>query len=154
MKTPHPPQLLLVLCCCFLLLAGCAASGSSGKWQVNTDVQHAFEAGTLLPDHTYYYIGSIAAPESVIAIDNQFTLRTKVWAQVDMTQERLNSWLQWYKTDDLRVCDFFGGVILTPDGKRAGIWYSVNLFNTIEMPEPGVLVVYQPTSFSGSRCGM
>ena len=154
MKTQHPLQRLSVLCCCLLLLAGCGARLPTGQWQGNTEARHSFEAGTLFPDHTYYYLGSIAGPESVIAIDNRYTLRSKVWAQVDMTQERMNSWLQWYKTDNSRVCDFFGGVILTPDGRRAGMWYSVNLLNTVEMPEPGVLVIYQPTSFSGSKCGM
>ncbi len=136
-----------------ILLAGCAAKVPSGKWEVTPGVQQAFEAGTILPHHTYYYLGSSSAPDSVIAIDNHYTLRTKVWAQVDLTKERLNGWLNWYRTEPARDCEYYGGVILTPDGKQAGVWYSQNIINIIQMPEPGVLVVYQPHSVSLETCG-
>jgi hypothetical protein len=143
--------LFLILGCTFW--AGCAATVPGGKWEVDSGVQQAFEAGTVFPDYTYYYLGSSAAPGSIIAIDNRFTLRTRVWAQVDMTEEMLNGWLQWYKTEQITGCDYYGGVILTPDGQQAGLWYSQNIINIIRMPEPGVVEVYQPHTISGATCG-
>ena len=47
---------------------------------------------------------------------------------------------------------FRGGVILTPDGQQAGVWYSPNIINLVQMPEPGVLVVFQPRSPGLSGC--
>jgi hypothetical protein len=143
----------LLICGALFLLAGCAANVPSGKWQVDQSVKRSFEAGTVLPDHTYYYLGSLAAPDSVIAVDNRFVLRTKVWAQVDISQKMLNGWLGWLNTKNYGVCAYYGGVILTPEGEYAGIWYSQNTINTIRTPEPGVLVVFQPTTFSGRTCG-
>ena len=137
-----------------VVLNGCAASQPAGKWEIEPEVQLLFESGTVLPDHTYYYLGSYAAPNSIIAISNQFTLRTRVWAQVDLTWDMLNGWLQWYRTEHYPPgCEYQGGVILTPDGQQAGLWYSQNIVNIIRMPEPGVLEVYQPHSISGRTCG-
>lgn len=117
-------------------------------------MQQLFESGTLLPDHTYYYLGSYTAPNTIIAISNQFTLRTRVWAQVDLTGEMLNGWLQWYRTEHYGPgCEYRGGVIRTPDGRQAGVWYSQNSINLIFMPEPGVLEVYQPRTIGGGTCG-
>lgn len=137
-----------------VVLNGCAASQPGGKWEIEPEVQLLFESGTVLPDHTYYYLGSYTAPDSIIAISNQFTLRTRVWAQVDLTGDMLNGWLQWYRTEHYGPgCEYRGGVILTPDGRQAGLWYSRNIINIIRMPEPGVLEVYQPHSISGRTCG-
>jgi hypothetical protein len=143
--------LLLFLVCTFL--AGCAAKVPGGKWEVDLSVQQAFESGTVFPDHTYYYLGSVSAPGSIIAINNRIALRTRVWAQVEMNEEILNGWLNWYRTEKTTGCEYYGGVILTPDGQQAGLWYSQNIINIIRMPEPGVIEVYQPHSISGATCG-
>lgn len=137
----------------FTFLAGCAVNVPGGQWQVDRGVQRAFETGKVFPGHTYYYLGSISGPNSIIAIDNRFTLRTRVWAQVDITEQMLSGWMNWNKTNYAMGCDFSGGVILTPDGQQAGRWYSQNDINIIEMPEPGVLEVFQPHTVSGAVCG-
>lgn len=146
-------RFLLLTLVCSLYIGGCTAHVPSGKWEVDTGVKQAFEAGTVFPDHTYYYLGSITAPDSIIAISNQYSLRTRVWAQIDMSEKVLNGWLSWYRTEYYGPCEYRGGVILTPDGRQAGFWYSQNIINIIEMPEPGVLVVFQPTSLGWSKCG-
>lgn len=144
--------LLLMVGCTFL--AGCAAGVPTGKWEMDAGVQQAFEKGTVLQDHTYYYLGSFAAPDAVIAVNNHFTLRTRIWAQVDMTEQILKGWLSMYRTEYSGLCsDHYGGVILSPDGQQAGIWYSPNIVNIVEMPEPGVLVVFKPHTPWGVECG-
>ncbi len=154
MQQPNPLTTLRVILSCLILLSGCAPQVPAGKWETDPNVKKSFEAGTLLPAHTYYYLGSYAAPDSVIAIDNRYTLRTRVWAQADLTPAMLNGWLNWYRTDNFGWnCPYYGGVILTPDGQQVGIWYSPNIRNIIRMPEPGVLEVYQPSSLTGRRCG-
>ena len=154
MQLPNPLTTLHVILSCLIMLSGCAPQAPAGRWETDTNVKKSFEAGTLLPAHTYYYLGSITAPDSVIAIDNRFTLRTQVWAQADITAAMLNGWLNWYRTDNFGWnCPYYGGVILTPDGQQAGIWYSPNIRNIIRMPEPGVLEVYQPSSLTVRRCG-
>lgn len=141
----------LTVCC---VSAGCTATQPSGQWLIEPEAGHLFESGTVLPHHTYYYLGSITAPDSIIAIDDRFILRTRVWAQVALSQAMLNGWLQWYRTEHYPSgCQYRGGVIITPDGQRAGFWYSQNIINIVRSPEAGVIEVYQPHAVSGLTCG-
>jgi len=146
----HP----IVLAILAAVLAGCAGGPPSGRWLIEPEAQSLFESGTVLPDHAYYYLGSSTAPDSIIAIDHQFTLRTRVWAQIDLTAATLNGWLQWYRTEHHPPgCAYRGGVILAPDGQRAGFWYSRNTINLVYQPEPGIIEVYQPHAAAGLTCG-
>lgn len=143
----------VVIC---LMTAGCAGDKSSppeGQWLEEEAIQKTIEAGTLFPDHTYYYLGSITAPDSFIAIDNHWQLRTRVWAEVAMSPKRLAGWLQWYRNEHYGACDYRGGRILAPDGSLVGYWYSQNPINKVYMPEPGVIEVYKPHSVGGQVCG-
>lgn len=149
----YPRIVLFLPLFVIFVLTGCVGTVPAGKWQVDEEVRQAFVSGVILPEHSYYYLGSVTAPDSIIAIDNHFTLRTKVWAQADFSREMFDAWLNWYRTEKFTACPYYGGVILTPDGKRAGVWYSPNIFNIIQMPEPGVIVVFQPYSYAGKRCG-
>ncbi|MCL2457381.1 MAG: hypothetical protein FWF31_00740 [Desulfobulbus sp.] len=145
---------LIALAAVAVFLAGCAGGPPAGQWTTDSRAQDLFESGVVLPDHAYYYIGSFAMPDSVIAIDRRFTLRTRVWAETDMTEAKLNGWLHMFRTENYpAACIYRGGVILTPDGRRAGYWYSRNIYNIIYMPEEGVLEVYRPHADAGRVCG-
>ncbi|MGD9950295.1 MAG: hypothetical protein AB7U29_17725 [Desulfobulbus sp.] len=153
MKIKHL-WLSLMLC---LLITGCVGntpSSPKGQWLEEDAIQKIIENGTVFPGHTYYYLGSITAPDSFIAIDNRWQLRTRVWAEVAMSPKRLAGWLQWYRTEDYYGgCEYRAGRILAPDGSPVGYWYSQNPINNIYMPEPGVIEVYKPHNIGGQVCG-
>lgn len=139
-----------------LLSGGCAGFDSSrpqGQWLEDEEIQQKIESGVLFPGHTYYYLGSITAPDSFIAIDNHWRLRTRAWAEVKMSPQRLAGWLQWYSSEQYGACEYRGGRILDPDGRQAGYWYSQNRFNIIYSPEVEVLEVYKPHAGGGRVCG-
>jgi len=144
---------IIVLC---LLIAGCSMYSDqqpTGQWLEDEEIQKVIEKGTLFPNHTYYYLGSISAPDSFIAIDNRWQLRTRVWAEVAMTPQRLNDWLQRLRSEEYGVCEYRAGRILAPDGRPVGYWYSQNPLNTIYMPANGVIEVYKPHDVGGVVCG-
>ena len=152
--SPLPCRLLFPALLLALLLGGCTAGVPGGAWVTDPQVRQLFESGTLLANHTYYYLGSFGAPDSIIAIDNRFTLRSRVWARAEVDQRMLDGWLQWYRTEHFPSgCELRGGRILTPDGRQAGVWYSQNIVNIVRMPEPGVIEVFQPHSPAGHTCG-
>jgi hypothetical protein len=149
------------ICCvcrvlCLLLaigsLSGCVQSGPVGKWQKSGEAARVFESKTILQDHTYYFRGSEARPDAIIAIDNRYTLQTKVWAKIDMTQKILDDWIFWFNVHPSIVCPYVGGDIITPGGDTAGIWYSDQLVSVVKTLEPGVIQVYPPYSRPGSAC--
>jgi hypothetical protein len=153
LSSPLPALSLFLLSCALLFITGCTAKMPTGAWKVDREAQQTFETATVLPDHTYYYLGSSGAPTSVIAISNEFHLRTKVWAQIEISEKILRGWRQWHAARGTSSCSYYGGVIRTPDGRQAGVWYSQNVINTVRMPEPGVLEIFQPVSTSGRECG-
>ena len=153
MKQPSAYLTHCLACSLFLLLFGCAAGLPSGQWSVDDHVRQAFEAGYIFPGHTYFYLGSATAPEAIIAVNNRYMLQSRFWERIDISQEQLDRWRQFYRTDNSRPCDFWGGVILAPDGQPAGFWYAQDLYTVVEMPEPGVLRIHQPTSPWGGKCG-
>lgn len=147
----------LLMCCVMpllVLLTGCTSMVPTGQWQSDPSVASWFAAGRVLPGYAYYYLGSSTAPDSIIAIDPRYTLRSRVWARIDLDEQILNGWLQWYRSvQPPPGCEFQGGVIATPAGEPAGYWYSRNPINIVHMPEPGVLEVFQPHTLGGGACG-
>jgi len=140
----------------FLFANANAANTQYGKWKTDPVVKEQVETGKVLPGHTYYYTGSINGPDCFIALDNHYTLRdSKVWAKADeMSDKIMQGWLQSLRQErGERSLHVKGGDILTPDGKKAGIWYSHYSINVIEMPKPGELVIYQPHPVGGGVTG-
>lgn len=152
MRILHVFFLVLVSFALLTFFSGCAQNGASGKWVTSSNVERLFETKTVLPDHTYYYRGNERTPESIIAIDNTYTLQTKVWTRVAISQKILDGWIYWINTRTNLTCPYRGGTILTPDGQKAGIWYSRKLITTVKVPESGVIQVYPPFSIQGSEC--
>lgn len=149
-RSPYLSALFLVALA--LLLSSCARPQyPSGEWVSSMKVADAFEDAWVFQDHTYYYVGSIAKPDGVIAIDNRYRLRdNNVWAKVDVDASTLREWQHWWRADTFHHCRYLGGVIRTPDGRQAGYWYSPFRNNIVQMPEEGVLLIYRPRSVSGA----
>jgi hypothetical protein len=151
--------LLLILTATFFAASGYAEHtplhAPMGQMKADPDAKKAFEEGKVVPDYTYYYIGSIGQPDSVIGITKPYTLRdAKVWSKVlDMSDKVLRGWLQAWKNDGHALGDMHGGVLLDPDGKKAGIWYSHFPGSAVRMPKPGMLEVFQPHPLIGNPPG-
>ena len=143
---------LFVVVTLSLFFSSCARPQyPAGEWVSSLKVAGAFEQAWVFRDHTYYYVGSIAKPDGVIAIDNRYRLRdNNVWAKVDMDESTLNEWQHWWRADTFHHCRYLGGIILTPDGRQAGYWYSPFRSNIVQMPEEGVLLIYRPRSATGA----
>ena len=151
-----PLLYILFFCSCVALLASCAqhkANVPKGQWVEQEDVLEIIESGVLFSGYNYYYLGSITAPNSFIALDDRFQLRSRAWAQVTMTSKRMAGWLQAYAQEMSGSCSYRAGHIFTPDGTLVGYWYSQNELNNVYMPEPGVLEIYQPHTVGGMVCG-
>jgi len=127
-----------------------------GEMKADATAKTAFETGKALADYTYYFAGgSIIEPDSIIALKKGVTLRdAKVWSKVeDMGDRIIRTWLQAWKEDGHNLSDMNGGIILDPDGKQVGIWYSHYPGGAVMMPLPGVFDVFTPQPPLGRRPG-
>jgi len=86
----------LIISAVFLFSNANAANAQYGNWKQDPVVKQQVETGKVLPNHTYYYTGSINGPDCFIALDNHYTLRdSNVWAKADeMSDKVMKGWLQ------------------------------------------------------------
>ncbi len=83
-----------------------------------------FENYEILSDHQYYFSGSESRPRAVIGVQKAYTLQSKLWRPVDLTSERIRSWLNFSNLKSKYFLRNNGSDILTEDGRKIGIWYA------------------------------
>ncbi len=133
-----------------LMLGSCvAAMSGSGGLKRRLEVEQLFDSGTLLPNYSYYSEGPPVEPEAIIAISNKFQLQTKLWVKRDWTAKELAESVRWIRLSEFGLCRADAGVLLAPDGKEIGIWFSKKNSTVIRQPAPGVVEVY-PFVYQGT----
>ena len=127
-------------------VSGCARYQNFGTLAPSQDVTRAFETATILPDHTYYYTGPEAKPDAIMALAKSFTLANKrnFWIKLDITKEQLQSWNLIIQNETRIKFPYTGYQIITPDGRRAGVWYSPYGHTVVKTPEQQSIIVYTP----------
>ncbi|MCL7487167.1 MAG: hypothetical protein M8357_03190 [Desulfobulbaceae bacterium] len=133
----------IIILFCFLA-SGCAISSNQGRMVRSGEVDQLIESAAVLPDHTYYYTGPGAEPDAIVALDNRFTLQSKYWVRVDDVAEQLKRW-DLLLDNDTRMRNIYEGFwIMTPDGRRAGIWYSQYDQGFVRFPDESTIILYTP----------
>ncbi len=140
----------LPLCCATswflvmaLLLGGCATmSVSRGRLERRLAVEHLFESGTILEDYTYYTDGSPNNPDAIIALSNAYRLQSGIWIRRDWDASELSQVVNWMQIEEIGLCSTDGGILVAPDGREIGVWYSKKNLSIIREPSPFVVQVY------------
>ncbi len=149
-KKRGSPVYRAVLLCTVFIFSGCVSHiAASGGAQKRMAVEELFDSGTIVPDHSYYTDGPENDPVAIIALSNAYQLRSELWSQREMTTEKLSKAAFWMRVDEVGFCTTSGGVLLAPDGKEIGFWFSKRDATIIREPEPGVVEIY-PFSYAGS----
>jgi hypothetical protein len=111
---------LLVL---LAFLMGCG--GTYGRFSYDEAVDDTFEQLTVLPDHQYYFSGPDSYPDVIIAIDNKYSLASRLWKPIEMTEAQLKKWV-FYPSRRAQYYPYtYGRQILDDQGDRIGVWYSL-----------------------------
>ena len=136
-----------IIVCLFiavLTLGGCA--GNFGHLQPSSAVTAIFKSNKILPNHKYYYSGPDGWPDAIIALDDRFTLVSDQWTAFEPSPERLKHLMEFAQSHYGTNTHHFpyGYAILTPDGRRVGVWYSIWDWTTIEMRSNHEVDIYPP----------
>lgn len=125
------------------LLCSCATSGNSyGKLQASHDVTELFEKAQVLPDHMYYFSGLQGVPDAIIGIRPNYSLRARLWQEVDFSRFTLHKWI--YRMNYVHLVTPQGAWILGPDGNRIGIWFSAQKQTAVRLDRENRLVIAPP----------
>ncbi len=125
----------------FLIFAGCATSGT-GRLQSSPEVTEVFQRNQILSNHQYYISGSQIVPFGIIAIDNNYQLRTKRWRPIDMDSTSLNQLI--YRMDQVYSLNPKGAWILDNEGNRLGVWFSSQYQTVVRRDKNNRIVVVDP----------
>lgn len=137
-------SVILVVLSASVVLWGCTgidgkeSSVRYGKIRPDNDVRRAFESYVVKPDHTYYISGVESHPNAIIAIDNRYTLESKLWKKrvfvhddepspfVKVKETSLKYYVNGMK---VKVAQFnillTGFHIYDNEGNDIGDWYSI-----------------------------
>ncbi len=136
-----------------LFLSGCIATScpNCGRLMTNLQVDMQFESLQILPDHHYYYNGEIVEPDTVVAIHKDYTLEEGFWTKINLTHKQLKEWMWMFSTvegvwdeDDRITIDYQGSIILNPQGRKVGFYYSKYTNTFIRFPSPGTITIDPP----------
>ena len=131
-----------------LTLSGCAGCQDCGSIRLNFEVSRFFLDEQIDPDLNYYINGQPTHPWAIIGIHRDYTLEGRNWSPVDMTPEQLANWMNRIRTRGMQAIanygTFRGFDILSPDGDRVGIWYSVYDWGSIRFPGDNVVRISAP----------
>ena len=124
-----------------LTFAGCSTP-ISGRLQSNPAVTEMFQTGRILPDHQYFVSGFQRIPYGIIAVDNQYQLRSSRWKPIDMDPTSMNQML--YRMEQVYSLKPRGAWILDHEGNRLGVWYSSQYQTTVKRQKDNQIVVVNP----------
>ncbi len=127
-----------------LSLYGC--TGHYGRLQPSSAVTAIFKADRVMPGHKYYYTGPDGWPDAIIAVEEGFTLVSDMWTAFDPSPQRLRNLTDYAQTHYGMNARYFpyGYIILAPDGRKIGVWYSIWDWTTVEMRSEHEVVIYPP----------
>ncbi len=129
-----------------ILLNGCVAN--YGSLRPDGEVTRLFKTYQVQTEYQYYFSGPQSRPHAIMGIHRSYTLNSKLWKAVDISEEQLKSWVSSRMYGRLGISPK-GYYIVDPDGKRIGIWYSMWDTTTVKIVGPGQVSVATPDLYSG-----
>jgi len=124
-----------------IIFAGCAAP-ISGRLQSSPEATELFKSSQILSNHQYYVSGFQRIPYAIIAVDNNYQLRTGHWKPIDMDSTSLKQLI--YRMEHVYSLNPRGAWILDPEDNRLGAWYSSQYQTTVKREKGNRIVVVNP----------
>jgi len=125
----------------FFLLCSCANS-NYGKLEATQESTKIFDNYQILSDHSYYYSGLHGVPDAIVGIHSSYSLKSKMWQQVDFSSLLLRKWVD--RMSYVHAVTPRGAWILGPDGNRIGVWYSARHQTTVRVEQGNRVVIVPP----------
>ena len=139
--------LFLFISLAFIASVSSAAStkGTMGTWKVDPAGKKNFEQEKVVQGYTYYFVGPVENPDSVMMISDKYKLHeSKFWAKkLDMADHVLREWNQAWKQND-SLSSKNSGTIVDPKGNIVGYWMSDYPGGAVKVLDNGEIEVFQP----------
>jgi len=147
---------LLTVIISLFVLAGCATGGNLGKTERNRDLDNMFLNYRVLPYHKYFTTGGYDAPTAILAIHSDYDLDNSgnLWVPIpNVDPAQIKKWVDTIAPEQnyRGTNSYFAAYILDPNGKRVGVWYSIDPNATVKFLGENKILVNTPSSRPGHR---
>ncbi len=136
----------------FLLSGYAAAAGIYGTLDRDRDLDNAFRNYEVLTDYNFYTSGGYDVPNAILLIHKDYEMDNpgNLWVPIPYVDyEQMRKWVSVISSeqDFNRTGDYYAAYILDQNGKRVGVWYSVEIHATVKFLEGNKILVYTPELF-------
>lgn len=128
------------------MLFGCKTA-NYGRFKSSLEVEKIFKSGQVLSGHQYYYSGSNTNPDAVMGIHQNYALDDEFWNKAGDIQKELKSWVEQININLMAS----GYYIMTPDGKKIGVYYSPWSTGPVKMGDNNQVIIHLPDKESDTR---
>jgi hypothetical protein len=140
---------LLASALMLLLLAGYAVAGNIyGSLDRDRDLDNMFRNYEVLQDYNYFTSGGYDAPNAILLIHKDYKLDNpgNLWVPIPyVDNEQMRKWVSTIGNQQvMRSGNYYATYILDQNGKRVGVWYSVETFATVKLLEGNKVLAYTP----------
>ena len=144
---------LILLTIILIVAAACShTSTNKGTIREHHDVTRMFRSYTIIPNYNYYYYGVFLDPDTIMGIDNRYTVQSQLWKPIDLSPDQLKRWVIDLdrKRGDLEFAYRYmgmyrGAYVLDPAGQKIGIWYSKLDWGVFDFPGNNIVIPYAPS---------
>ena len=144
---------LLASALMLFLLASCAATGNIyGTLDRDRDLDNMFLNNEVLQEYNYFTSGGYYKPNAILLIHKDYELDNpgNLWVPIpSVDYNQMRRWISIISSDQdfTRTGNYYAAYILDKNGKRVGVWYSVETFATVKFLEGSKILVYTPDLF-------
>jgi hypothetical protein len=132
---------LFLLLITTVFFVGCG-SVTYGRLENSPEITQVFKNSQILSNFQYYISGFQRVPYAIVAIDNNYHLRSGRWQPLDMDSSTLNQIV--YRMDHVYSLTPRGAWIVDDKGNRLGVWYSSQYQTTVQREKNNQIVVVSP----------
>jgi hypothetical protein len=132
------PAVILVV-----LMVGCASD--YGRLNKSPEIVNAFKNYEMVDSYRYFYSGRENKPSAIIGIRPEFKFESRFWTEIPGDAQAFRRQVERLYPMDSAV--EFGAYIVTPDGRRAGVWFS-EMSSTVIKLDGDRLIVYSPENMT------
>jgi hypothetical protein len=141
-----------------LLLVSSAVADIYGTQIRDRDLDNRFRDYEVLQDYNYYTSGGYDRPNAILLIHKDYELDNpgNLWIPipyVDYNQKK--KWVSVISSeqDANRSGNYYATYLLDQNGRKVGVWYSIEVFATVKFVDEGKILVYTPELRQGSILG-
>jgi hypothetical protein len=133
----------------FLLVDFATAGGNFAKVVRNRDLDNSFRNYEVMQDYNYYTTGGYDRPNAILLVHKDYKLENpgNLWVTIpSVGYNQKRKWISVISSeqDSNRSGYYYASYILDQNGKKVGVWYSIETHGVVKFLDGNRILAYTP----------